>query len=211
MGPAELAALVAREADAGVAGALRAIDAAGVLTVEQVVGRIGSRPASESTPWEDIVWQAEVVMRPTGVVRQPQTEPGQASGGDVRDIVTGLPVSALRGVGSRWAERLGTRGVRTIGDLASTTPAALAAWSREKDGGYAVQLVARARTCAGPWPEVDPADSRSLLEVSETDPGDTEGWPPRSRAEAHLLWATCLQLRAAIDDTVLERIPVNGR
>lgn len=210
MGPAELAALVAREADAGVAGALRALDAAGVLSVEQVVGRIGSRPASESTPWEDIVWQAEVVMRPTGVLRQLPTEPGQPSGVDVSDVVAGLPVRALRGVGARWSELLASRGIRTIADLASTTPSSLAAWSRETDGGYAVQLVARARTCAGPWPVVDPSDSRSVLEVSESDPGDTGGWPPRSRAEAHLLWSSCVRLRAAIDDSVLDRVPVNG-
>ena len=66
------------------------------------------------------------------------------------------------------------------------------------------------RTCAGPWPRVDPADSRSLLAVSESDPGDVGGWPPGSRADAFLLWGTCLRLRAAVDDTVLDRIPVNG-
>ena len=213
MGPAELAALVAREADAGVAGALRAVDAAGVLTVERVVGRIGSRPATDTTPWEDVVWQAEVVMRPSGLVREQSPVPGQGPApdpGGVGGLVATLSVRALRGVGARWAALLSERGIESIGDLASTTPATLAAWSRERDGGYAVQLVARARTCVGPWPSVDPHDTRSVLEVSESDPGDVTGWPPGSRAEAHLLWACCLRLRAAVDDTVLDVVRVNG-
>ncbi|MFW5471685.1 hypothetical protein ACOCJ5_00075 [Knoellia sp. CPCC 206450] len=210
MGPAELAALVAREADAGVAGALRAVDAAGVLTVERVVGRIGSRPASATVAWEDVVWQAEVVMLPSGSVRDEETLPGPPSGRDAADVVASLSVRALRGVGSRWSDLLAERGVVTIGDLAATTPATVAEWARLRDGGYAVQLVARARTCAGPWPFVDPHDTRTLLAVSEADPGDVTGWPPGSRADAHLLWGTCLRLRAALDDDVLARLRVNG-
>lgn len=210
MGPAELAALVAREADAGVAGALRAFDAAGSLTVETVIGRIGSKPSSDATPWEDVVWQAEVVMRPSGLVRDlPATsdEPGAL---DVPEVIAGLPVEALRGVGDQWGAALRRRAIATIGDLASVSPASLAVWSRDADGGYAVQLVARARSCSGAWPRVDRNDVRSLLAVSEVDPGEVSGWPPGSRADAHLLWAACLRLRAALDDTVLARISVNG-
>ncbi|GAA4124177.1 hypothetical protein GCM10022415_29920 [Knoellia locipacati] len=213
MGPAELAALVAREADAGVAGALRAMDAAGVLTVERVVGRIGSRPATDTTPWEDIVWQAEVVMRPSGLVREQSTAPGEGPApdpGGVAGLVGSLSVRALRGVGARWTAQLSRRGVESVADLASTTPAEVARWSQEKDGGYAVQLVARARTCVGPWPPVDPHDTRSVLEVSESDPGDVSGWPPGSRPEAYLLWGSCLRLRAALDDAVLALLRVNG-
>lgn len=210
MGPAELAALVAREADAGVAGALRAVDAAGALTVERVVGRIGSKPASDTTPWESVVWQAEIVMRPSGLVREAPTAPGEGPEPGMASVVASLSVRALRGVGERWTTVLTERGVETIGDLASTSPASVAAWSRTRDGGYAVQLVARARTCVGAWPAVDPADTRTLLAVSESDPGDSSGWPPGSRADALLLWSTCLRLRAAIDDSVLDRIRVNG-
>lgn len=210
MGPQELAALVAREADAGVAGALRAFDSAGALTVETIVGRIGSRPASVDTPWEDVVWQAEVVMRPSGTVREALSESTEPPVASVPDLVGRLPVSALRGVGPRWTARLEDRGVRTLGELASTSPATLAAWAREDDGGYAVQLVARARGCAVEWPRVDPSDARSVLEVSGSDPGRATGWPPGSRAEAHALWAACLRLRAAIDDDVLARVGVNA-
>ena len=210
MGPAELAALVAREADAGVAGALRALDAAGALSVETVIGRIGSRPASVTTAWEDVVWQAEVVMRPTGVLRDPGTDSPSPAPLDVPGLVADLPVSALRGVGAQWAERLAARDVRTIGDLASVTPGALAQWAGERHGGYAVQLVARARTCAGAWPPVDRSDSRSVVAVSESDPGDVSGWPPGSRAQAHALWSGCLRLRSAIDDTVLDHVTVSG-
>lgn len=209
MGPQELAALVAREADAGVAGALRAFDSAGALTVEAVVGRIGSRPASVDTPWEDVVWQAEVVMRPTGAVRDEPSESSQPTVTDVPGLVGRLGVSALRGVGPRWAARFEARGVRTVGDLASTSPATVARWAREEDGGHAVQLVARARECAVDWPRVDPSDGRTVLEVSECDPGEAAGWPPGSRAQAHALWAACLRLRAAIDDEVLDRVGVN--
>ncbi|KGN39539.1 hypothetical protein [Knoellia subterranea] len=209
MGPAELAALVAREADAGVAGALRAFDASGALEVEQVVGRIGSLPRSSTTPWEDVVWQAEVVMRPTGLVRDPEVEESDASV-DVPAVISRLPVAALRGVGPRWTALLSDRGVRTIGELASVGPSTLASWSRERNGGYAVQLVARARSCAGAWPRVDRTDVRSIVEVSESDPGDVAGWPPGSRADAAALWASCLRLRAAIDDDVLERLAVSG-
>ncbi|MFW5470029.1 hypothetical protein ACOCJ4_08305 [Knoellia sp. CPCC 206435] len=208
MGPQELAALVAREADAGVAGALRAFDSAGALTVERVIGRIGSRPSELSTAWEDVVWQAEVVMRPSGTVRDAASGTAEPAVADVPDLVGRLAVSALRGVGERWATRLEARGVRTIGDLASTSPAAVAAWAREEGGGYAVQLVARARECAVAWPHVDPTDTRSVLAVSQSDPGDAAGWPPGSRAGALALWAACLTLRAAIDDDVLDRLPV---
>ena len=208
MGPQELAALVAREADAGVAGALRAFDSAGALTVERVIGRIGSRPGEVSTAWEDVIWQAEVVMRPSGTVRDPAPGTAAPAGADVPDRVGRLPVSALRGVGERWAARLEARGVRTVGDLASTSPATVAAWAREKGGGYAVQLVARARECAVEWTHVDPTDTRSVLAVSESDPGDAAGWPPGSRAGALTLWAACLRLRAAIDDDVLDRLPL---
>ncbi|KRE43298.1 hypothetical protein [Knoellia sp. Soil729] len=211
MGPAELAALVAREADAGVAGALRAFDASGALTVDTVIGRIGSRPAADSTPWEDVVWQAEVVMRPSGTVRDlPPTTTDAPANLDVPQVIAALAVDALRGVGDRWRAALDRRGISTVGDLASVSPASLAAWSRESDGGYAVQLVARARSCAGAWPRVDRGDARTLLAVSESDPGDVSAWPPGSRAEAHLLWAACLRLRAALDDDVLARITVNG-
>ncbi len=209
MGPAELAALVAREADAGVAGALRACDAAGALTVESVIGRIGSKPTSETTPWEDVVWQAEVIMRPSGLVRDLATT-GDPESLDVPELIATLAVSSLRGVGERWSAALNQRGIATIGDLASISPSSLAAWSREREGGYAVQLVARARSCSGAWPRVDHGDVRTLLAVSESDPGDIAGWPPGSRADAHLLWAACLRLRAALDDTVLARINVNG-
>lgn len=211
MGPAELAALVAREADAGVAGALRAFDASGALSVETVIGRIGSRPAGDTTPWEDVLWQAEVVMRPSGTVRDlPTTTSEEPVSLDVPEVIATLAVQALRGVGGRWRAALEQRGILTIGDLASVSPASLAAWSRESDGGYAVQLVARARSCAGAWPRVDPGDARTLLAVSESDPGDVSAWPPGSRADAHLLWAACLRLRAAVDDDVLARITVNG-
>lgn len=208
MGPQELAALVAREADAGVAGALRAFDSAGALTVETIIGRIGSRPTSVDTPWEDVVWQAEVVMRPSGTVRESAPEDEEQPVVDVPDLLGRLPVSALRGVGPHWAARLQERGMTTVGELASTSPATVAAWAREEDGGHAVQLVARARECAVEWPQVDPADTRSLLEVSESDPGQSAGWPPGSRAGAHALWAACLRLRAALDDDVLDRVRV---
>lgn len=210
MGPAELAGLVAREADAGVAEALRAMDSAGALAVERVIGRIGSRPTTAQPAWEDVVWQAEVVMRPTGTLHAAGPSAQEPDPEGVSELVSRLTVSALRGVGPGWTERLRQRGVLTVGDLASTTPASLASWSRETDGGYAVQLVARARSCAVPWPSVDAADTRSLLEVSESDPGEVDGWPPGSRAGAHGLWAACLTLRAALDDDVLVRLRVNG-
>lgn len=208
MGPAELAGLVAREAEAGVATALMATDASGQFVLERVVGRVGTREPGSHEPGAlgEARWEAEFHLRhvPGGAVAvdgSPTTS--------VPAALTTLPVAAIRGVGPAWAERLSDLGVLTLGDLAALSPAAV-------DGAAALHghgllaLVARARACAQPWPDVDRRDRRSVLDVARHDPGDVEGLPPGSRVSPVALWGHCLGLTACVDDDVLARLPVGG-
>ena len=206
MGPAELAGLVAREAEAGVAAALAATDAAGVLVLERVVGRVGTRPprASGDQPDDDPPWQAEFHLR-----HDPRAGLAATDIGEVPARLAALPVRALRGVGPAWAERFAGHGIRSVGELAAASPTTVTAWTRT-DGRAVLALVARARACTGEWPPVDRHDARSALVVATTDPADLEGVPPGSRADAVALWGHCLRLAAALDDDVLAGIPVNG-
>lgn len=197
MGPAELAALVAREADTGLAAALTAWDAPGVLAVDTVVGRIGSRPAGTDVVWDDVVWQAEFHLRPTSRIA-PGTDPDHPAG-SVPEAVAMLPVGAVRGVGAAWAARFTRLGAPTVGALAGASPVTVSSWVAAH-GPTAAQLVGRARTATGPWPEVAGGDRRTVLDVVRTDPGPD----PAEIA----LWGHCLRLLAALDDSVLARLPV---
>ena len=209
MEPAELAALVVREADAGVAAALGAFDAAGALTVDTIIGRVGSLPRSATDGWQDIVWQAEIVMRPSAASapRVPLFPPEAAA--DPPRLVAAMPVTVLRGVGRRWGAWLAGHGVQTVGDLANVSPATVAQWSTERSR-YAAVLVGRARACCGPWPAVEKGDRRSVLDVALADPGHADTVGTGARERAHALWGHCLRLLAALDDRALRDLPVGG-
>ncbi len=209
MGPAELAGLVAREAEAGVATALVATDSSGQFVLEKVVGRVGTRDpaAGAAQPAEDRPWEAEFHLRhvPGGAT----AAPGSPDSASLPAAIAALPVAAIRGVGPAWGARLGTVGVVTVGDLAAMSPSAVVSAARRHGHGL-LTLVARARACAQPWPVVDPSDRRSVLDVAAHDPVDEEGVPPGSRVQPMALWGHCLALAACLDDDVLGRLPVGG-
>lgn len=209
MDPAELAGLLAREADAGVATALAASDASGRFVLERVVGRVGSRDPGRrggAGSLDDTQWEAEFhlthVAGATAGPLAPQPTTGPA-------LLAALPVEAVRGVGPAWAERLAALGVSTVGGLGAMSPAAVDAAARREGNGL-LALVARARACAQPWPAVDRTDQRSVLDVARRDPADDEGLPPGSRVAPVALWGHCLGLMACLDDDVLARIPVGS-
>ncbi|MGL5852839.1 MAG: hypothetical protein ACRCZD_18830 [Phycicoccus sp.] len=205
MGPAELAGLVAREAEAGVAAVLAATEAPGMFVLERVVGRVGTRaPGAPSRTGDDEQWQAEFHLR-----HDPRTHLVPAPPGQVSARLATLPVTAVRGVGPAWAIRLGAHGIRSVGDLAAASPATVATWV-VTHGRTVLTLTARARACARPWPRVDRHDRRSVLAVAGADPGDLESVPLGSRVDAVALWGHCVALTAALDDDVLSGIAVGG-
>ena len=207
MGPAELAGLVAREAEAGVATALAATDSSGQFVLERVVGRVGTRgPTSSGEGTDSAPWEAEFHLRhvPGGPFTA-QAPPGVS----VPAALAALPVAAIRGVGPAWSKRLSSLGVSTVGDLAALSPSAVDR-AAARHGHHLLALVARARACGQPWPAVSPSDRRSVLDVARHDPADVEGLPPGSRQAPTVLWGHCLALTACLDDDVLAHLPVGG-
>ena len=207
MQPAELAGMLAREVDTGMAIALSAVDAAGVLAVESVTARIGSAPEDAEVDWADVTWQSEVVLR---VV----PGRGSAAGGPatnvatVPELVAGLPVRGLLGVGAAREAELRAAGIQTVGQLASLDSPAVVRWVAERPG-YAAELASRARHLPAVWPE-DPGPavgSRSVLDVVRAGPDRLDGG---DRVAATAVWEACLRLAGCLDTRVLATLPAAG-
>ncbi|MFV0374148.1 hypothetical protein [Microbacterium sp.] len=203
MQPTQAAALVAREADIGVASALSAVDAAGILVVDEVIARVAHVPEGQkATPLEDIVWQAEVVMSPTGAGRDgsPTRVPPLA----MPKLLAALPVRALRGVGATWSARLVEAGLAQIGDLAIARPAALLDLARRYGNGV-LELAGRARGLAAPWPEL-PATAPtwgSVVRIAEEGPAALGERTGIDAVLAHAVWDRCVATLSAVDDAPL--------
>ncbi len=197
MDVSELAALVAREADLGVAAALSAVDAAGVLSVDRVIARVGSVPPDGATSLDDVAWQAEVVMRPSD-------RPEESIAPDaLPKRLAELPVAALRGVGDIWGPRFVRAGLSRVGDLALADRSALAPLVAAY-GTTVLDLAGRARTLVGPWPTLPPAAAGwgSVLDIARGDPAGL----PTDRVLALSVWNRCLSALSALDSEALAGI-----
>lgn len=197
MGPQEAAALVAREADAGVAAALSSFDASGVLVPEQITARVSSVPEGEVS-LESVVWQAEVTL-----VAGTGGGASAVSGPSIESPIGDLPVAAIRGAGPAWSERLSAAGWPTVGSLAAATSAEL----RQAVGGlgaHLITLAGLARLAVQPWPAL-PVDARSwgsVLDVASVDPATLPG----DKVAAHAAWALAVELLATVDGDALATI-----
>ena len=208
MQPAELAGMLAREVDTGMAIALSSIDAAGVLAVDSVTARIGSTPEGAEVDWADVTWQSEVVLH---VVPGRLGSPGDQqapTAPTVPELVAALPVRALLGVGAVRERDLEAAGVHTVGQLASRDSSAVVRWIRERPA-YAAELAARARQLPASWPaEPGPVvGGRSVMEVVRAGPDGLDGG---DRVTAAALWESCLRLAACLDAAVLAGLPARG-
>lgn len=199
MQPAELAAILARETDAGVAGAMAAVDAARVLTLDHVVARVGSVPDGTDVDWAEVTWQAELHFRggDGAVGRSPGGPPAVPT---IPSSLATLPVRALVGVGTAWTRTLVALGVTTVGALAALPPATVAEWGAEL-GAEVVRLVGRARATAVLVPEVPRAlVGRTVVDIARG--------APEGMAEA-ALWSLCVGLLTVLDEGVLTTLRVD--
>lgn len=200
MGPREAAALVAREADAGVAAAFGAMDSTRILVPESVIARVSSVPPG-ADDLDDVVWQAEIHLRVSEVDHV--ADGSHAGVGVDSSPVADLPVDALLGSGPVWSGLLVSAGFATIGELAAATSAQVAALSKRL-GTQAVVLAGRSRIAAQPWPTLPPDASSwgTVLDVARTDPAEIRG----DRVTARAFWAFSVQLASAVDARMLKRI-----
>ena len=205
----ELAALVAREADAGVAGALAALEASRVLVPETVTARVSSVPPGGADSLDEVVWQAEVVLRASSgaVVSAPgpgSPGPAPAEPAGPQGVLAGMPVTVLSGAGAAWGSTLAGAGFATVGELAVATAAQVAGLGAR--GAHALVLVGRARVATQPWPPLPPgaASWGSVLAVARRDPATLPG----DRVLAYAVWALCVELLGAVDSGVLARVPL---
>ncbi|MFQ4150274.1 hypothetical protein AAGW05_16565 [Arthrobacter sp. LAPM80] len=208
MEPAELAGMLAREIDIGVAVALRSIDAAGILAVDSIIARIGSTPRKVSVDWEAMTWQSEVIMHIDARRHAAaMLDPGYASL-SVPEVVAALPVQALLGVGPTRDRYLASIGIRTVGQVASLHSAAVALWVAEK-GRYAIEIVGRARALPTGWPPgiMQVVGSRSVLAVAIAGPDKLDGGDKKAAVVA---WEACMRMSACLDQGVLAHLPARG-
>ena len=208
MEPAELAGMLAREVDTGIAIALSSIDAAGVLTVERITARIGAAPEGEDVDWSEVTWQSEFVLRIEPGRARPAGADPLAPGATLPDVVAALPVRALLGVGAVREAQLERVGVRTVGQLASLDSSAVGRLVADQ-GAYAAELAARARQLPAVWPS-EPGrvvGGRSVLDVVRAGPERLDGG---DRVAAAAVWEACLRLTACLDADVLARLPARG-
>ncbi|MCA1228105.1 DNA polymerase IV [Saccharopolyspora sp. 6M] len=120
-------------------------------------------------------------------------------------VMDGLPVDALRGIGRRTAAKLGTHGLRTVGELAAADPSALAETFGPRNGPW---LVAVARGY-DPTP-VDPAPYRPRSYGREITFQEDVTDPERLRAELTRL-AALVAADLAEHDLLAGRVVVKVR
>ncbi|MFC5381383.1 hypothetical protein [Aquipuribacter nitratireducens] len=195
-----LAALLARDLDLGVRATLR--QPGSVLRLDEVVARVGRESDDPAA-----AWLGEVRLRPgdplPGGVSPPQEEPAAPR---VAAAVARLPVSAVLGVGPRWAKVLTGAGWRTVGTLADAPPADVLALAERESARLPVVALARARACA----LVAPADlAPRLAELRVLDVLDLGPARTARRAGVPLLaalevWDVALRLGAVLDERVLD-------
>jgi hypothetical protein len=208
MDPAELAGMLAREVDAGIAIALSSVEAAGVLTLDRVTARIGAAPEGDDVDWSQVTWQSEVVLRIEPGRPRPTGTDAVAQGAAVPEIVAALPARALLGVGAVREAQLARAGIRTVGQLASLDSSAVGRLVSEQ-GAYAAELAARARQLPAVWPPDagQVVGSRSVLDVVRAGPERLGG---TDRVTAAAVWEACLRLAACLDASVLAALPARG-
>lgn len=214
MQPAELAALLARETEDGLTGALAAIDSPGLLVVEAITARVGTvaepepdeaEPEEPGPPdWSKVTWQAETHFR---VEPHPAARPGALV---LLPVLAGLHIAAVRGAGEVWGARLTRAGLLQVGDLATLSSHHLVELIAAH-GTHVAVLAGRAQGCSVIWEEpwTELCHSRLLadttvLAVALGAPEDLGG----SVDEQFGLWQLCLRLTAALDASVLNDIPL---
>lgn len=208
MNPAELAGMLAREIDTGMAVALRSIDAAGVIAVEKVIARIGAAPERDDVEWSEVTWQSEVVMHIDPQRRTAALEDPTHANLTLLEAVAALPAQALLGVGPRRDRYLASTGIRTVGQVASLHSAAVARWMAV-EGRFALEIVGRARALPAEWPSdiTRVVGSRSVLAVAFAGPDHLDGG---DQGAAVIAWEACLRLSGCLDQGVLAHLPARG-
>lgn len=198
MEPQQLAALLGTEIDSGFAAALSRLGASRALVVETIRTRVGALPDDdhgETVDWSQIPWVADVTLlpvepQPVALSDDEDTHPRDP--GAIPGRIATLPVSAIRGVGRTWVNRLTSWGIDSVGDLAAADPSALMA----RAGARAVELVvllSRARTAVGPWPQNLPAGKGASIASLAT------GRPDSADVPGFVLREHCMSLVAALD------------
>lgn len=208
MDPRELAGMLAREIDTGMAIALRSIDAAGVIAVERVIARIGAAPEADDIAWNEVTWQSEVVMHIDPERRTAVLEDPEHSSLTLLEAVSALPAQALLGVGPIRDRFLASLGIHTVGQIASLHSAAVARWIAA-EGSYALEIVGRARALPAQWPAdiARVVGSRSVLAVALAGPDRLDGG---DQARSAIAWEACMRLSGCLDQSVLARLPARG-
>lgn len=211
MQPAQLAALLARETQEGVAGALSAIDSPRLLVLERITARVAGVPeegagtgtgSPDPPDWSAITWQAQAQFRVDPTAR------AQPEGPVLLPVLAALPVRALHGAGEVWAPRLADAGLQSLGDLATASSLTLVKLIT-RYGRHAAVLAARAQACSLPWvPSLTATATanagRTVLAVAKDRPESLAGDPDDRMS----LWMLCVQLTAAVDGAVLGRLDV---
>lgn len=195
-----LAALLARDLDLGVRATLRQPGA--VLRLDEVVARVGRESDDPAS-----AWLGEVRLRPgdplPGGVSPPVEEPATPR---IAAVVARLPVSAVAGVGPRWAKVIGGAGWTTVGTLADAPPADVLALAERERARLPVVALARARACAlTPPPDLSPRlAGLRVLDVLDLGPARTARHAGVPLLAALEVWDLALRLGAVLDERVLD-------
>lgn len=228
---AELAAMLALEAEAGVMAALAGPDRR--LRLTQVVTRVG-RPATDS----DDPWEVELRLlpgtSPIGVVVDPS---GAGAEPAIPHVIAALPVGAVQGAGAVWAARFANVGITTVIELADISPTDLRRITLAARSRRGVILAGRASQCrlelpprpTSPHVSSAPTTTRfapapTSTTVAAATPrgpsprtvGRLVGTPPADVAAelgvtltaAAMIAATVTRLATSIDMDVLDTIPL---
>jgi hypothetical protein len=199
-----LAALLARELDAGVRASLEAD--APVLVLDHVVARVGRTGDDPDAP----AWWGEVVLRPADGWVSPGGAPGGSEGGSVDRIpaaVGALPVGVVSGVGPHWSHLLAEAGWQDVAALAAAEHDALRRVGAAHRSRVPLVAAGRARSCALPT-RTSPVPPRlagqRLRDVLDDGPARTAVRTGSTVLEAVAAWETAARLAAVLDDAALD-------
>lgn len=214
MQPAQAAALLGREIDAGFAAAFTDLASSRALVVDRIVARVGALPPTSgdvqgaSLDWAMVSWAAEVTLTPATLGAQlgkagrelsHQSSAASEAAEGIRGRIAELPARRIRGIGPDWAARFGAWGLRTIADLAAEDPSVIV----RRAGAHAsvaLPLLSRARDLTLPWPPVPAAVAgRTITQLAHAAP------PPDDLAQ-HQLRAHCLRVLGALDAAQAARL-----